>query len=49
MKVVIFIEKGDLQTNWNDYSENEKWNIGLILNKQGLSNLGYVPKISENI
>lgn len=44
MKVVIFVEKGDLQINWEDCSENEQKEIDLALNMQGLSTLGYFEK-----
>jgi len=44
VKVVIFIEIGDKQLNWEDCLESEQKDIGLILNKQGLSALGYSNK-----
>ena len=44
MKVIIFVEKDDLNLKWEDCSENEKKDIGLTLNKQGLNALGYVSK-----
>jgi len=44
VKVIIFIETGNLQKKWDDCSENEKKDIGLTLNKQGLNALGYVSK-----
>jgi len=44
MRVVIFVEIGDSQTKWDDYSESEQKDIGLILNKQGLNALGYFYK-----
>jgi len=44
VKVVIFVEKGDLQIKWGECSEIEKKDIELALNIQGLSTLGYLQK-----
>ena len=44
MKVVIFVETDGLQMKWEDCSENEKKDICLALNRQGLNALGYFPK-----
>jgi len=44
MKVIIYVEKGDLKINWNDCSKTEQKEIGFMLNKQGLRAIGYFPK-----
>ena len=44
MNIVIFVEIGNGQIKWEDCSENEKKDIELALNKQGLSALGYFYK-----
>ena len=49
MKVIIFVEKDDLNLKWEDYSENEKKDIALILNNQGLGALGYFQKKCKNM
>jgi len=44
VKVVIFIEKCDLKIKWEECSENEKKDIDLALNTQGLKTLGYLQE-----
>ena len=49
MKVIIFVEKDDLNLKWEDCSENEKKDIALVLNNQGLGALGYFQKKCKNM